>query len=526
MPKLPATRILCLAALLATALHAQTHRVAAPENVTRSVGVYEWTGDLAKPTAARLVPVSLFIEGTYQNGGTYYARPIPLALLNGNIYSLEKAGVPEGMVTLDYARHLQATASDDSAEPHPTDANTTGFGWFGYGTFAALPAPRKVSALHASSNLATIVSSKDDSSKDTDRPTFTNKKTDDTKTSASNKSSQPSASVTPVASDDDPDRPHLSKPPSATPSTPAGTPDPASTPPATQTPAESTDSRTTTTAKDPQDDNDRPTLRHRDPKQAAADRKERSQSSVTGVPGSLNDDPDRPNMRRGRSEGIGGAPAPQLTGLPPALHQIVAVSDPTNRETHPFSRDWATPTERAEVLAKLEVIARQQITLYARNNGAEAPTSKPVPRPVSKPSRRPAPAARGLVEPHPPFVSTAPLASEQLTPYTLSYGGLPTFVYTASNPPPAGSLTVPERYVTLVVQQLPSGELQLAFASVTDAAHLDRTPWFRLVDAVDPNAEHRASLLFELRGHSSRQFALYRVLSAKAEQQFTTEAIQ
>ncbi|MDQ2925082.1 MAG: hypothetical protein M3R43_05945, partial [Acidobacteriota bacterium] len=100
------------------------------------------------------------------------------------------------------------------------------------------------------------------------------------------------------------------------------------------------------------------------------------------------------------------------------------------------------------------------------------------------------------------------------------------FVYTAVTAPSAGSLTLPERYITLVAQQLPSGELQLAFATVTDAAHLDRTPWFRLVDAVDPNAEHRASLLFELRGHSSRQFALYRVLSAKAEQQFTTEPIQ
>ncbi|MEO7028481.1 MAG: hypothetical protein ABI147_03670 [Acidobacteriaceae bacterium] len=525
MPPFLTIRLLTVAALLAASLHAQTHRVAAPENVTRSVGVYEWTGDLAKPTAARLVPVSLFIDGAFQQGGTYYARPIPLALLNGNIYSLEKAGVAEGTVTLDYARHLQATASDNASDPLAADANTTGLGWFGYGTFAALPAPRKVSALHASANIQTIVSSKDDSNKDNDRPTFANKKSDDTKTSGSSKKSEPSASVTPIASDDDPDRPHLSKAPSATSSTPAGTPDPSS------TPTEPTDSRTTTTTKDPADDNDRPTLRHRDPKQAAADRKVRSQSSVSATPGSLNDDPDRPNMRRGRAAGIGGAPAPQLTGIPATLHQIVAISDPTTREPHPFARDWATPTERADVLAKLEVIARQQLALYARNNGAgpsttTTPTSKPVSRPVSKPSKRPAPAARGLVLPHPPAVPTGVLTGEDLTPYTLSYGGLPTFVYTASSPPPAGSLTLPERYITLVAQQLPSGELQLAFATVTDAAHLDRTPWFRLVDAVDPNAEHRASLLFELRGHSSRQFALYRVLSAKAEQQFTTEPIQ
>jgi len=97
-------------------------------------------------------------------------------------------------------------------------------------------------------------------------------------------------------------------------------------------------------------------------------------------------------------------------------------------------------------------------------------------------------------------------------------------VYTALSTPPgtASGVAGAERYITLVAQQLPSGELQVAFSSVTDAAHLDRTPWFRLVDAVDPDAGHRASLLFELRGHSSRQFALYRVVSAKADQIFVT----
>ena len=101
MPNLRPIRFLACFTLCATTLHAQMHRVEAPEKVTRSIGVYEWTGDLAKPTAARLVPVSLFIDNNFQDGGSYYARPIPLALLNGNIYSLEKAGLPQGTVTLD-----------------------------------------------------------------------------------------------------------------------------------------------------------------------------------------------------------------------------------------------------------------------------------------------------------------------------------------------------------------------------------------------------------------------------------------
>jgi hypothetical protein len=525
MPILRSLRLLPLIALLAATASAQTHRVEAPEKVIRSIGVYEWTGELAHPDAARLVPVSLFIEGTFQDGGTYYARPIPLALLNGNIYSLETAGVPQGTVTLDYARHLQtATGGTD---------NTIDLGWFGYGTFANMPVERKAHALRASATPPAIVSTKDDD-KNNDRPTFVNRTKDTSKPTTSDtadkKSSQPDTTAS--APDDDADRPHFSKdkppatPPdktSSTPSTPTSSPTPAS-PSDKSADGSKEDTSPVIIQEKPEDDSDRPTLRHRDPKQADADRKARdarNRSGVTAV-GGLNDDPDRPNMRRGKTAGIGGAPATQLSGIPAGLHQMVAISDPANREPHPFARDWASPTERADILAKLEVIARQQLATYARTNGIEQPApaaTKPAPKPVAKTAARRAAAARPT--PAPAALPPAPLTGEQLASYTLSYGGLPTFVYTATSPAPTGA-TLPERYVTVVAQQLPSGELQTAFSSVTDAAHLDRTPWFRLVDAVDPDAEHRAGLLFELRGHSSRQFALYRILSATAEQIFIT----
>jgi hypothetical protein len=78
------------------------------------------------------------------------------------------------------------------------------------------------------------------------------------------------------------------------------------------------------------------------------------------------------------------------------------------------------------------------------------------------------------------------------------------------------------RYVTVIAQADAMGELKLAMASATDAAHLERTPWMRLVDAVDVEASNRASLLFEMRGQTSRQFALYRVIATKPEQIFQT----
>ena len=70
------------------------------------------------------------------------------------------------------------------------------------------------------------------------------------------------------------------------------------------------------------------------------------------------------------------------------------------------------------------------------------------------------------------------------------------------------------------------GNPQVALKSVTDSTHLDRTPRMRLVDAVDVEASNRASLLFELRAQNSRQFALYRVIGAHADQIFLTGTTQ
>ncbi len=56
--------------------------------------------------------------------------------------------------------------------------------------------------------------------------------------------------------------------------------------------------------------------------------------------------------------------------------------------------------------------------------------------------------------------------------------------------------------------------------NVTDAAHLDDTPRMRLVDAVEAEKDNRGELLFELRGTTERQFALYRVLRGDATRIF------
>ena len=83
------------------------HKVAKPEQVVRAVGVYEWTGDLTKPTASRLIPVSIFIDGKLEDAGVYVARPVPFALLSGNVYALQDAGIDKGLQYLgDFGHEL------------------------------------------------------------------------------------------------------------------------------------------------------------------------------------------------------------------------------------------------------------------------------------------------------------------------------------------------------------------------------------------------------------------------------------
>jgi hypothetical protein len=125
----PATRIVasattalaCALPLLSTPLLAQTHKVAKPENVVRAVAVYEWTGDMAKPAASRLIPVSLFIDGKFEDAAVYLARPVPFALLTGNVYELDKSGVPLGTLDLLFSKHL---VPSDTAPPPTTMAGS------------------------------------------------------------------------------------------------------------------------------------------------------------------------------------------------------------------------------------------------------------------------------------------------------------------------------------------------------------------------------------------------------------------
>ena len=524
--------IWCAAVLAGLAGLAQMHKVSKPEQVVRAVGVYEWTGDLAKPMAMRFVPVSIFINGEFQDAGVYVARPVPFALDTGNIYELDDSGQPKGTIELDYARHTQAT--DAQGEPLFED------GWLGYGKFHAPPPPAPASKLKPSKTLPVLVTSGGNSDKGD-----SGAKQD---SSAGKDSTKPGS--------DDPDRPTMKRHPDTTDSDSTA----------------STGSSSGGSSTD--DDADRPTLKRRTPEEMKKAQKQKDQAAVLGTGTSLNDDPDRPKLKHNaESEEKGIA---ELRGIPADMHQMVAVSDAKDRNQHVFTRPWTDDAERAQVLAKMQAFARTQLAAYktpptpgvviassgAPSTGAAqttpsesassamakaeedpgAPTLKRGIPQQAKTATQPASAqtstkasastaprktttgARRVAKSNAPV--QAPLVDEDLRGYVLSYGGAPTFVYTAHTDGAGSAL----RYVTIVAQdngvstdgQGGLGELKLALASVTDEGHLDRTPRMRLIDVVDAEASNRASLLFELRATRSRQFALYRVIAAKPEQIFLT----
>ena len=459
---------------------AQTHAVKKPETVVRALAVYEWTGEEGKPTASRIVPVSIFINSQLQDAGVYLARPVPFALSTGTIYETQKSGVTDGSLELAYERHLTAG-----------DTELIDDGWLGYGPFK--PKPKEVLvAKKQKGPLPKIQASTDDS-----KPHFAGKQpasSGDAGTSATAKTEDDDDSKTRA----DSNRPTFHR-------APGSSPDDSTTTASTSTKPVDPDA-------DPDSDVERPTLKRRTPAEIKANQKKKDSAKVVGGT-DLNDDPDRPNLHRGKpASRMEEDDLPPLRGIPKDMHQLVAVSDAKDRAEHDFRRAWDSDAEKADVTAKMQEFARTQLAAYK-----DVPTATPA---ATKSASTHTTAAHPVTRKRVASALPAPvtLADEVLNGYTLSYGGAATYFYTATSPGANGST----RYVTVVAQDDAPNGLKLALASVTDSAHLDRTPWMRLVDVVDAEASNRASLLLELRAQHTRQFALYRVIGAQAEQVFTT----
>jgi hypothetical protein len=245
----------------------------------------------------------------------------------------------------------------------------------------------------------------------------------------------------------------------------------------------------------PADDPDRPVLKKTKKKQPE------DVAHVDSLPDIT--DPDRPRLRRGQATGDALSVVPSLMGLPPDLEQAVAVSDAKSRPPHPWSYSWSDQDDEAKMKSELEEIARDALGLN--------------PPPAPKQAARRKQAGKGA-KPAPPPPASAPLVDEQFRVFELAYGSGATLVLTAHIDAPRTQM----KFVTLIAQPDLYGNVLVLLKSVADGGHLDEAPRMRLVDAVDALADNRGELLFELRGATQRQFALYRILRGQAEKLFVT----
>lgn len=79
-----------------------------------------------------------------------------------------------------------------------------------------------------------------------------------------------------------------------------------------------------------------------------------------------------------------------------------------------------------------------------------------------------------------------------------------------------------EKFITLIAQPDLYGNVMVLFKHITDTDSLDDDPAMRLIDPVDAMADNRGELLFELRGATRREFALYRVVNGQVQKLFTS----
>jgi hypothetical protein len=167
--------------------HIESAKKAAPS--IRAVAVLEWTGEPGKPSASRIIPISVFDGEQYQPGGLYLAKPEPLALQPGTEYVLQDAGVARGLFDINNAQDVNGY-------------------WFGYGAWKPMAAPPKRARPKQGRNMPQVVTDKDDG-----RPHFKNRNgggsQDSSTDSTSDSNSKPPASSNAPAGD--PDRPTLRK---------------------------------------------------------------------------------------------------------------------------------------------------------------------------------------------------------------------------------------------------------------------------------------------------------------------------
>jgi hypothetical protein len=428
----------------------------------RALAVYEYLGSYQKPTRSRLVPVAIWDGTQFQPGSLYLADPTPLSVKSGTLYELMKDGNGVGQVEV-----LQAEQIAD--------------GWIGLGKYMPNPPAGPKFKLPASLTAKAKFES--------DKPHFAYKPPASTGVAGGKAGSSEGGPVR-EGSGAESGRPTLEQRPELTPG-----PSDAS----TTTPSE--EGRPVLHQPEASSQSAPPTLHRRTEAQQL--------SSHEAAPSG------RPILSYNTHA---ASPVTQLkhdalTGHPPEVQEMVAISDPDGTTDHSYAWDWSTAGDKAAARQKVAALALQYLN-------AARPIASPKPdgeagRKSAKSEKHEGHSAKALP------VASAPeltLTDEQFHAFELDFGSGPVYVFSARTSAPEESTT----YITLIAQPDFAGGIIPLYKSITPATLLDYEPRLKLVDAVDATGSGRADLLFDVIKRRSRQFALFSVQNGQAQEVFHT----
>jgi hypothetical protein len=221
-------------------------------------------------------------------------------------------------------------------------------------------------------------------------------------------------------------------------------------------------------------------------------------------------DPNRPMLRRGKpapraaEQGFSTSPAktppPALTG---AVQLIPAISDAAGPDPRPYAYSLK-PEEEEKFRTRMLALAGDEVRARSRQLAAETVGATGSARSSSRPGK--AVAAKG---------TQLTFENVQLRVFDLSNSNEPVLVLTTQARMPEVTKSARsdlQYYVTVVARNDLYGELHKAFSNVTDSQHLDVSPRFDLIDAVDVDGDGRGELLFRQNSDAGTAFVVYRVI--------------
>ena len=454
------------------------------EKEPRAVGILE----LDSSGKGTLIPVAILIDGKFYDASAYKADPVPMALESGTVYEAEESGDPEGLFTINAARHSKG----------PGSANP----WIGTGTYLPKGAEAAKSTRKAEDKPVGLDDNGDGP------PRLTRK--DAGKPAGSSDAGAASAPEPGTASSGSAEK---------TGGTTAGAAQPGSGSSTGAKAGPDTAKGTDASAAD---------------KSADSGGKQQGNGGQSGAasPAAASDsgggktqgDYYRPQLGRGKptatappdeddtattkKQGAGNATGASDPASAGPLRMVAAISDEAGPDPQSYKFFWKTGEEeerRNQMAAAAGDEVKAYVAALAKNQISARPAAP----------KMAAAARKGQGKPAQPV-----LENVQFQGFDLWRTNQPVMILSAEAHMPAAAGAGEAYSVTLVARTDIYGDLRKLYAGVTDKFHLDVTPRLELIDVVDADGDGRGELFFRETTDAGGGYLIYRATADKLWKMF------